>query len=123
MISEFISGVLERLGAAPEIRDEPEDGDMDSWRDRIDQIDLILLALLNERSKAANIIGQIKKKLGVPVYAPKREEQVLDQVRDANKGPLPDSAVCHLFERIIDETRSLERHLSQDESERSTKRT
>ena len=108
MISEFISGVLERLGAAPEIRDESEDGDMDSWRDRIDQIDLILLALLNERSKAANIIGQIKKKLGVPVYAPKREEQVLDQVRDANKGPLPDSAVCQLFERIIDETRSLE---------------
>lgn len=123
MISEFISGVLERLGAAPEIRDEPEDGDMDPWRDRIDQIDRILLALLNERSKAANIIGQIKKKLGVPVYAPRREEQVLDQVRDANKGPLPDSAVRHLFERIIDETRSLERHLSQDESDRSTKRT
>lgn len=123
MISEFTSGVLERLGATPEIRDEPEEGDMDPWRDRIDQIDLILLALLNERSKAANIIGQIKKKLGVPVYAPRREEQVLDQVRDANKGPLPDSAVRHLFERIIDETRSLERHLSQDESDRSTKRT
>jgi len=122
MISDIISKALGRLGAAPEIGDEPTNDDIGSWRDRIDQIDLILLALLNERSKAANIIGQIKKKLGVPVYAPRREEQVLDQVREANEGPLPDTAVRHLFERIIDETRSLERQLSDDESDRPEER-
>jgi len=60
MISEFISSVLERLGVSPEIRENPTEDDMGPWRNRIDQIDLVLLALLNERSKAANIIGQIK---------------------------------------------------------------
>ena len=90
---------------------------MGPWRGRIDDIDLLILALLNERARAANEIGSIKKKLGLPVYAPRREEVVLEQIRAANRGPLPDTAVRHLFERIIDETRSLERRISQDESE------
>ena len=123
MISEFVSRVLARLGTPPEIDGEAKEDDIDPWRNRIDQIDLILLALLNERSKTANVIGQIKKKVGTPVYAPRREEQVLDQVREANKGPLPDTAVRNLFERIIDETRSLERQLSQDESDSEKNRT
>jgi chorismate mutase len=90
---------------------------MGPWRRRIDEIDLIILELLNQRARAANRIGEIKKDLRLAVYAPRREEQVLEQVRRANNGPLPDSAVRHLFERIIDETRSLERRMSADESD------
>lgn len=89
--------------------------DIAAWRRRIDAIDRVLLALLNERARAANVIGHVKKRLGLPVYVPNREEQVLRQVREANQGPLNDRAVTHLFERIIDETRSLERQKYQDE--------
>lgn len=89
--------------------------DIAAWRRRIDAIDRVLLALLNERARAANVIGHVKKRLGLPVYVPNREEQVLRQVREANAGPLNDRAVTHLFERIIDETRSLERQKYQDE--------
>ncbi|TDI70006.1 MAG: chorismate mutase [Bacteroidetes bacterium] len=92
--------------------------DIRTLRERIDEIDLGLLELLNERSRSANIIGQIKKQLKLPVYVPKREEDVLDRVRKGNQGPLPDESVRRLFERIIDETRALERQKYQDESDK-----
>ena len=114
--------LLELLGAVPEPGNPPSEFDLQALRERIDEIDRLILALLNERSTAANLIGRIKKVLGVPVYAPRREEEVLEQVRAANCGPLPDRAVRHLFERIIDETRSLERKLSDAESGSETER-
>jgi chorismate mutase len=83
--------------------------DMAPLRDRIDELDRQILNLLNERAVCANEIGHIKKQLGLPVYMPSREDEVLANVCDANAGPLPDEAVRRLFERVIDETRSLER--------------
>ena len=56
------------------------------------------------------MIGAIKKRIGLPVYVPSREAEVIRNVVSANAGPLPDAAVRRLFERVIDETRSLERH-------------
>ncbi len=98
----------------PEI---PTQADLAPWRDRIDVLDRLVLQCLNERSRCANVIGQIKKKLDMPVYVPSREEDVLRNVAAANHGPLPDAAVRRIFERIIDETRSLEREKYQDEAE------
>jgi chorismate mutase len=99
--------------------DRPTDGTGEAfgnWRDRIDLLDRLLLTLLNERAICANQIGKMKKHLGLPLYVPSREEDVIANVRGANNGPLPDAAVQHLFERIIDEIRSLERRYMQDES-------
>lgn len=87
---------------------------MEPLRMRIDEIDLKLVELLNERADLANEIGRIKKDLGLPIYVPSREKQVLINVMQANGGPLPESAVRRLFERVIDETRSLERRNYQD---------
>jgi len=84
------------------------------WRDRIDAIDQLLLQLLNERSTCANTIGHIKKQSNLPIYVPEREKIVLDNVLKGNPGPLDDGAVRGLFERIIDETRSLERRKYQN---------
>ncbi|PIQ60927.1 MAG: chorismate mutase [Bacteroidetes bacterium CG12_big_fil_rev_8_21_14_0_65_60_17] len=93
----------------------PSDPDnLSAWRVRIDAVDRIILHLLNHRSNCANEIGRIKKTLDMPVYVPRREEEVLRNVMEHNPGPLPDTAVRRLFERIIDETRSLERHRYQD---------
>ena len=83
-------------------------------RDRIDAIDRHLVALLNERAACAAEIGRIKHDAGLPVYAPRREEAVQANVASANGGPLPPAAVRRLFERVIDETRSLERALAGD---------
>jgi chorismate mutase len=91
----------------------PSPDDMTPWRDRIDELDRQILALLNERVDCANRIGEIKKSLGLPIYMPSREDEVLDNVCHSNQGPLPDEAVRRVFERIIDETRSLERRTFQ----------
>jgi len=124
MTPEKIDELIRSLpGAEPAIPDEPTEEDIGAWRRRIDAIDRVVLALLNERARCANVIGHIKKRLGLPVYVPEREAEVLDKVRSRNPGPLPDAAVQHLFERIIDETRSLERRQVQGESDFESGRT
>lgn len=89
--------------------------DMAGWRKRIDEIDLELLRLLNERSRCAVEIGRYKEQHHMPVWAPEREAEILRHVVKANTGPLDDAAVRRLFERIIDEARSLERHVMNDQ--------
>ena len=83
-------------------------------RERIDAIDRAMVALLNERAECAAEIGHIKKAAGLPVYVPTREADVIRNAQDANTGPLPDDAVRRLVERVIDETRSLERRMAGD---------
>ena len=78
-------------------------------RARIDEVDLRLLALLNERTKIAQEIGQIKQAGSLPVYEPKREDFVYQNVTTNNQGPLPNDAVRRVFERIIDEMRKVQR--------------
>ncbi|GIV58407.1 MAG: chorismate mutase [Bacteroidetes bacterium] len=99
----------------PPVPDSPTPDALGPWRDRIDAIDRAILYLLNERSRCANVIGHLKKQMGMPVYVPSREDEVLQNVFEANPGPLPPAAVRHIFERIIDETRALERHRYQGE--------
>ena len=45
----------------------------------------------------------------MPVYDPNREQRIFARIQEANAGPLDDSAIVRLFERVIDESRSLER--------------
>ncbi len=108
---------LQRLKSEQDPSSRTDPNDIARWRDRIDGIDQLLLLLLNERSRSANNIGHIKKHLKLPIYVPEREKHVLKNVLDANDGPLNDEAVRHLFERIIDETRSLERQRYQNPTE------
>jgi chorismate mutase len=86
-----------------------EEKAIDDWRIRIDQIDLQLVRLFNERAQCAIEIGYIKRRLGLEVYSPPREAQVIANVSAANRGPLDTEAMRRLFERVIDESRRIER--------------
>ncbi|HLJ44526.1 MAG TPA: chorismate mutase [Bryobacteraceae bacterium] len=83
--------------------------DLADCRKRIDAVDLRILELLNERTKIVEEIGRIKQEIGMPIYEPKREDDVFRNVLTANGGPLPPEAVKRLFERIIDEMRTLQK--------------
>jgi chorismate mutase len=83
---------------------------IEDWRRRINEIDQKLVELLNERSKCAMEIGHIKQASGLPLYQPDREKEVIANAESNNRGPLPDTAIRRLFERILDEARSVERH-------------
>lgn len=78
-------------------------------RRQIDRLDGEIVRLLSERAEQVRAIGDAKRRLGVPVYQPEREEKVFKRVVAANPGPLDDGAIRRLFERIIDEARRLER--------------
>ena len=82
---------------------------IEEWRRRIDAIDDQILRLLNSRSACVVEIGRIKRALGLPLYSPEREGALLERVLRENPGPLDGAAVRRLFERIIDESRRLER--------------
>ncbi|GGH00012.1 chorismate mutase [Silvibacterium dinghuense] len=84
--------------------------DIEDWRKKIDVLDRQIVELLNERATAAQAIGKLKKSTSLPVYEPNRERAVFDSVRAANQGPLPDIELVHIYERIIDVMRALQKN-------------
>jgi chorismate mutase len=83
---------------------------IEELRSRIDVLDRQLVELLNERARAALAIGHLKASTSLPVYEPNREKTVYGNVHAANKGPLPDIELTHIYERIIDVMRALQRN-------------
>jgi chorismate mutase len=77
-------------------------------RQLIDAVDTRILALLNERACIVEQIGKIKQQASLPIYEPKREEMVFQNVLSNNSGPLTPDAVKRVFERIIDEMRKVQ---------------
>jgi chorismate mutase len=89
---------------------------IEELRNRIDVIDDQLVRLLNVRVACAVEVGRLKHEMGLAVYQPDREAQVLAAVRGAATelaGPLTAEAVVRIFERIIDEARRAERQQSE----------
>jgi chorismate mutase-like protein len=82
---------------------------LEEFRVAIDEVDRRIVALLNERTLVVENIGQVKREARLPIYEPRREDQVFANVRDANCGPMSHEAVRRIFERIIDEMRSIQR--------------
>lgn len=83
--------------------------DINDYRERIDAIDRQLLQIFNERAELALQIGHIKKKKQMKIYDPEREKRIFTAMQEANPGPLENDAIVRLFERVIDESRHLER--------------
>ena len=88
-------------------------------REAIDRVDEVLVKLLNQRAKYAVEIGEIKGLLSLPVYSPECEKEVLRHAEETSRGPLDPAAVRRLFERIIDESRRVERESASHEKENS----
>ena len=83
--------------------------DISDWREKIDELDVQIVRLISQRAEAARAIGDLKREAKLPVYEPQREQAVFDRVRAANPGPLGDGELLHVYERIIDVMRTLQR--------------
>ena len=83
--------------------------DISRWRRRIDELDLELIRILNERAQCAIEIGKVKRQGNLAIYDPKREEEIVRMMQRQNHGPLDAQGVRRLFEMIIDESRRIER--------------
>ena len=109
------SGPAGRGGGRPAAARGGDEAAIDEFRRRIDQIDDQLMKLLNSRSACAVEIGRLKRRVGAPVYQPDREKWILERAERNNPGPLDSGAVRRVFERVIDESRRLERLAAQAE--------
>lgn len=78
-------------------------------RERIDALDVQLLALLNQRTTVALEVGEVKKQFDAPVFRPERERQVIDGLQRANGGPLADEHIGAIWREIMAASRALEK--------------
>jgi chorismate mutase-like protein len=84
--------------------------EISDWRRKIDELDEQIVRLINQRADAARAIGELKQGANLPVYEPQREKDVFDHVRRVNPGPLSDTEIVDIYERIIDVMRALQKH-------------
>ncbi len=83
--------------------------DIAEWRKKIDEMDEQIVALISKRAEAAKAIGDLKRSASLAVYEPKREQDVFDHVRALNPGPLDNTEMIHIYERLMDVMRTLQR--------------
>ena len=82
---------------------------LDEFRVLVDEVDRGIVELLNERTRVVENIGRVKREARLPIYEPKREDQVFANITDSNQGPLTTDGLRRIFERIIDEMRNIQR--------------
>ncbi len=83
--------------------------DLCALRDGIDRVDAQILVLLGERAELVRQIGKLKRHTGLPIYDPERERQVVARLTEQAPQAVDPEFVQRVFERIIDESRRLER--------------
>jgi chorismate mutase len=89
---------------------------IENYRQKIDQIEDDLIRLISERAEYAKHIGSHKRELNLPIYDPKREDEILERIGQKNPGPLPAEDLQEIFRNLIKVTREFEaRH--QDDHE------
>ena len=81
---------------------------IEELRSRVDEVDRELIRILNERARIVQEMVEIKAQAGKPLFDPKREEEILRKVAEANEGPIYDSSMREIFEIILHRIRDLE---------------
>ncbi|MEM7013037.1 MAG: prephenate dehydratase [Verrucomicrobiota bacterium] len=84
---------------------------LEGIRVKIDAIDTQLLKLLNERADCVHEVGVIKKKGGLEIYAPEREEKLLKALVGKSKGRLTESSIRAIYREIMSAALALEEDL------------
>ncbi|ADC48832.1 MULTISPECIES: bifunctional 3-deoxy-7-phosphoheptulonate synthase/chorismate mutase [Alkalihalophilus] len=74
---------------------------LDKLRSELDEVNLKLLELINERARVVQEIGKVKGKQGVNRFDPVRERSMLDHIAANNTGPFETSTLQHLFKQIF----------------------
>ncbi|MBC8211602.1 MAG: prephenate dehydratase [Gammaproteobacteria bacterium] len=91
--------------------------DLDALRNQIDTIDEQLLTLFNRRAACAIQVAESKKqslKAGekLKFFRPDREAQVIQRIKDMNKGPLSDREAGRLIREVMSACLALEQPLT-----------
>ncbi|MBR8234925.1 chorismate mutase [Burkholderia sp. AU42008] len=86
----------------------PHEREVDRHRRSINAIDQELLRLLNRRSEHAQQIGLSKRRAGLAILQPLREQRILDELKQLNPGPLRPAQIERIWGEIFSASRSLQ---------------
>jgi 3-deoxy-7-phosphoheptulonate synthase/chorismate mutase len=75
--------------------------ELEQLRARVDELNLELLRVINERAQLVQDIGRVKENQGVYRYDPVRERTMLDTIKEHNDGPFENSTIDHIFKEIF----------------------
>ncbi len=75
-------------------------------RRQVDQIDLKMLKLLQQRNKLTGEIGGLKRRHRAVIYVPERERALLARLLRANKGKFPPAALVAIYREILSASRA-----------------
>jgi len=81
-------------------------------RQAIDKLDAQIVRLLNERTRHALAIGDIKLKAGEEIYAPHRERAVFERVCALNRGPMTGEQLRAVYREIMSSALALEKTMT-----------
>ncbi len=90
------------------LRAEVKNLELDNLRENIDALDGEILALINQRLKLAEMIGQKKAEQGLATLNNARESLVLQHLNTINPGPLTPTALQLIFKEIMAAARELQ---------------
>ena len=81
---------------------------IENLRAQIDGLNLEILDLLSRRAELAEAIGELQTSLGLSHYDPSREQDMLEALTRANRGPFTDATVKSLFKQVFQASMHLE---------------
>ena len=77
----------------------------------IDEVDLQVVDLINQRAQLVVEVGEFKRKSDVPIYAPHREAAVLTKIKNLNQGPLKNRTLEGVYRELMSGSFALEKPL------------
>jgi len=89
-------------------KDSETSSNLKQLRAQIDKFDLEILSVINKRAAIAAQIGKVKSETGGETFSAGREEEVMQNILRANKGPLPEITLKSIFRELISGSRALQ---------------
>lgn len=75
--------------------------ELNDLRKQVEDVNLRLLELINERGRLVQEIGRVKETQGVNRFDPVRERDMLNIIKEYNDGPFENATVEHIFKEIF----------------------
>lgn len=75
--------------------------ELDQLRKQVEDLNLQLLELINQRAELVQKIGRVKETGGVNRFDPVRERSMLNLIKENNHGPFENSTIEHIFKEIF----------------------
>lgn len=82
---------------------------LEEARKKVGQIDKQIINLLDERFYYSKLIGKLKSELNLPVYNLQIEKKIIGNLLEHNLPNLSQKSLKGIYERILDESRAVQR--------------